>query len=498
MDFNPKNIILGVSLAASLSCVGATPVFKAYDAEVTVNEQTGMLDISLDLRMKDFKIGRNGEVVYTPVVISENGSDSLQLAPFTVCGRNRYYWYMREGVLDSRLAPIYRSGSKETVRISESVPLAPWMLDNGTVELRQAEATCCSAPKMIPGNSRWGNVEVARLHPVAPSFSDVEYVFAPPVEDEPVKRSIEGKAFVTFVVNKTDLNPDYMDNPSELRKITGSIDFVKADPDAVITEIHIRGYASPEGSYENNTRLAKGRTETLASYVNGLYRFAPGIMTTSYDPEDWGGLRSYVADSLSYPISDRQALLEVIDGPLGYDAKDQALKTRFPKDYKVLLNDIYPWLRHSDYQVKYNIKVYTDIADLMRLYSTDPTKLRAVDFFTIAKQYPEDSPQYHEVMRKAVEVYPDAPMLNLNMANIYLQEGDLEAAQACLLKAGRTPQADYARGILAARRGDYGEAEKWLKMASESGIPQAADCLKRFEESAAVNPVEMLLPLGRR
>lgn len=494
MAYKPKLTLLGVFLLATVSIMATNPTLKVYDVDVTINKQTHTLDVVLDLRLKDFKIARNSEVVYTPIVFSEDGKDSLELSSFTICGRSRYFLYVREGVFKSGHTSIYRAGSNGQAQIKESIPLQDWMLNNGTIEIRQEETTCCDAPKVIPGNSRWGHLAIARLHSPRQVFEqEFDYVYVPPMKDEPVTKSIEGKAFVTFVVDKTALNPSYMNNPAELKKITNSIDKVKADPDAIITEVHIRGYASPEGSYKNNVRLAQGRTETLANYVNSLYKFEQGIITTSYEPEDWAGLRSYVADSLNFALTDRQGMLAVIDGPLGHDDKDMALKTRYPKDYQVILKQIYPWLRHSDYTVRYSIKVFSDLADLLRLYSTNPTKLRGVDFYTIAQQYPTGSPQYLDVMRKAVEVYPDDPMLNINMANIYLQEGNFDAAQSCLLKAGRNPQADYARGVMAAKRGDYDEAEKWFGSAKEGGIKEAAQYLTMIKDSRDVNPVEILI-----
>lgn len=487
-----KQLLLGGLLLSAAAAWGADPTLKVYDVDVTVNEQARTVNVALDLNMKDFKLGRNQEAIFTPVILSENGLDSLVMSPITVCGRNRWYYYLRKGLLDTGTAPIYRSGSQEMVHISESVPLQEWMLNNGTVEMRQQCATCCSSPRLVPGDSPSGNVLIARLHATEPNL-DFEYVFAPPMEEKPVEKSVEGRAFVTFVVNRTELNPNYMNNPAEIRKILNSIDIVKQDPDAIITEVHIRGYASPEGPYENNVRLAKGRTETLANYVNSLYKFERGIMTTSYDPEDWVGLRSYVQDSLNYNLTNRQGLLAVIDGPLGFDAKDAALKNQFPKDYQVLLKEIYPWLRHSDYAVKYNIKVYTDLENLMRLYNTDPTKLRPVDFYTIAQQYPTGSPQYLDVMKKAVEVYPDDPMINLNVANTYLMDGNFEAAQSCLLKAGINPEANYARGVLAAKRDDFREAEKWFRLAQEGGISQAGKYLEEIEKERNANPVDILI-----
>ena len=492
-----RNILTGCALLAAVNVFAADPTLKVHDVNINVNEKAQTLTVLMDLNMKDFKVGRNGEAIYTPVILSENGNDSVVLPSFTVCGRSRYYYYMREGLLDSGTERIYRSGSKEQVRINETVPLKEWMLHNGTVEVRQQQATCCNGPVPVPGNSPFGNLLIARLHSPVPQL-EYDYVFAPPMEAKPVEKSEEGRAFVTFVVNRTELNPTYMNNPAEIQKIINSIDKVKGDSDAVITEVHIRGFASPEGPYENNVRLAMGRTETLSKYVNSLYQFSPGIMTTSYVPEDWQGLRSYVADSMNYNLTDRKGLLSVIDGSLPFDARDAALKTQFPQDYKVILNEIYPWLRHSDYAVKYRIKVFTDIKDLMRLYRTDPTKLRAVDFYTIAQQFPTGSAEYFRVMEKAAEVYPDDPMINLNVANLYLMKGDLDNAQDALFMAGRSPEANYARGVLAAKRGEYSEAEKWFKLAEEGGLPEAKVYVRQIEDARATNPVDILVKTTRK
>lgn len=487
-----KYILSGVILACASNVWAADPTLKVNDVDVTVNENAKVVDLNLKLNLKDFKIGRNGEVIYTPVIVSKNGLDSIVMPAITVCGRNRYYYYKRNGLLENAGYSVYRSGAKETVNYSQTLPLQSWMLDDSMIEVRQQQANCCSSPKLVPGDLPDGNLAVARIKKDVPHL-EYDYVFSPPMEQEPVSKSLEGKAFVTFVVNRTELDPNYMINPSEIQKITNSIDFVKNDPDAIITEVHIKGFASPEGPYQNNVRLAKGRTETLANYVNSLYNFKSGIMTTSYEPEDWGGLRAYVTDSLNYNLTDRMGLLSIIDSNLEYDARDAALKNQFPQDYQVILKEIYPWLRHSDYAVKYNIKVYTDMANLMRLYNTDPSKLRPVDFYTIAQQYPVGSPDYLAVMKKAVEVYPDHPMINLNVANIYLQEGDYDAAQSCLLKAGKTPQANYARGILAAKRGDYKEAQKWFEIADKEGISQAAVYLNQIKEVRNASPVDILI-----
>ena len=484
-----KRYIFTFLAAAScaLQALAYSTAFKVYDVDVNVDEAAKTLSVAIQLNMADYKLGGDRELILTPVIISEAGTDSLELEPVTVCGRNRYFYYMRKGQLDAGDERIYRAGSKQRPTVTETVPFEDWM-GRSSVEMREEAANCCSRPENVPGPSRHGLNELALIDTRRPPLP-VEFVFAPPVDDKPVEKNIEGKAFVSFVVNRTELKPDYMVNKREIAKILNSIDYVRQDTDAVITNVHIKGFASPEGSYSNNVRLAQGRTVTLSNYVRDLYHFDRGIMSTSFEPEDWEGLRRYLTDSLDYDIPHRAEILGIVDSPMEPDAKDHYIRDTYPADYKVILKEIYPWLRHSDYTVKYRIKVYTDIEELKRVFASDPTRLRPVDFYTLAQLHPEGSPEYLKVMETAVGVYPDDPMLNLNAANIELMRGDLERAQSHLLRAGSSPEADFARGVLAARRGDYSEATLRFEAARKAGIAKADTYLGTIDQIKAYHPV---------
>lgn len=439
-----------------------------YDVNLGVDEAKRRVHVQLDIDVAGFSLGRDREMVLTPVLMSENHTDSLELEPITVAGRNRWYHYLRNGFLDGDDSDIYRAGKRVKAHYDREFDLAPWM-EHSTLEMRCATANCCDKPEPMPGPSANGMVPIAAIDVSRPVL-EADYVFAPPVDAGPVTRNIEGSAFVTFVVNRTELKENYMNNRHELDKIINSIEYVRRDTDATITRVHIKGFASPEGPYDNNVRLAMGRTETLRRYVRDLYRFPDTTVTSSYEPEDWGGLRKYITDSMQFDIRHRPEILDIIDGPLGFDNKNLAIQTRYPDDYKIILKDIYPWLRHSDYTVKYVIKTYTSVEEIKRVFAADPTRLRNVDFYTLAQSYPEGSDEYCRVFEKAVEVYPDDPMLNLNAANIELRRGEYDKAQSHLLKAGHSPLADYARGILAAKRGDTASALVLFRKAQDAGM----------------------------
>ncbi|MCM1376870.1 MAG: DUF3868 domain-containing protein [Clostridium sp.] len=458
-----------------------------YDINVKVDELAQRMNVKIELDVEKFTVSRDREMILTPVLIADDRTDSICLEPMIVAGRSRWYHYLRSGVLDDGKAPIFRAGKKGNAVYDTEFDMLPWM-GHSSLEMRVETANCCDSPTLVPGMSDNGMVPIAHIDIARPALN-ADYVFAPPVDAGPVEKNIEGSAFVTFVVNRTELKPDYMNNRKELNKIIQSIEFVRKDPDATITHVHIKGFASPEGPYDNNVRLAQGRTETLRRYVRDLYKFQDRIVTSGYEPEDWAGLRKYMTDSMQFNIAHRSEIIDIIDGPLGFDNKNLAIQTRFPEDYNIILKEIYPWLRHSDYNVEYVIKVYTSLEDIRRVYASDPTNLRAVDFYTLAQSYPEGSKEYCDVFETAVSVYPDDPMLNLNAANIELMRGEYDRAQSHLLKAGNSPIVDYARGILAAKRGDAKGALVLFNKAKEAGLDNMDKVIEDTEAIRDYYPV---------
>ncbi len=481
--------------AADVKLSQAAPL-KVHDIDVKLDEKAGTIDIVIDIDAADYRLSRDREMIFTPVLINEAGTDSLELDPITIAGRNRWYWHIRNTDTTAPGTYLYRAGSQEHARYSVNVPFEPWM-EHSFIDMRQEMANCCDRPDIIPASGRRGNVDLAEIDTRRPPVI-TEFVFTPPIDAGPVIKSIEGSAFVTFVVNRTELKPDYMINRRELSKIINSIDYVRNDKDATITHVHIKGFASPEGPYDNNVRLAKGRTETLRRYVRDLYSFPDTTITSSYEPEDWAGLRTWLTDSLSLPIPNRQEIIGIVDSDLEPDARDRAIKTRFPRDYAVILKEIYPWLRHSDYTVTYAIRTFTTVEEIREVFMTDPTRLRNVDFYTLAQSYPEGSDEYAAVFEKAVEIYPDDPISNLNAANIEMKRGEYDRAQAHLDRSGSSPLAVYARGVLAAKQGFIPDALRHFQNAKDAGLEMAQAYIDNLNAIQNHNTVTILVPTTKK
>jgi hypothetical protein len=265
-----------------------------------------------------------------------------------------------------------------------------------------------------------------------------------------------------------------------LAKITGTIDSVKSDKDVTIKSIFIKGYASPESPYSNNTRLAKGRTESLKGYVEEMYHFGEGFITTDYEPEDWAGLERYVeASSLKH----KEEILAAIRSDREPDKKEWVIKSTWKEEYRFLLDNCYPALRHSDYVIEYEVRSYVDPADIEKVLHVAPQNLSLEEFYVLAETYESGSDEFNELFETAVRMYPNDPVANLNAANSAILRNDYRGALRFLDKAGNLPESKYARGVLEVYMDNSEAAKPYLIEAQKLGVAKAEEVLTEIAKN---------------
>ncbi len=444
----------------------------ASPASVTVKdlhvERTeSSLVVSMDLDATGLKLKSDREIKYMPVIT--NGTERTELPVVVVAGRNRYIQNERHS---TPAAPGILSRDGKTISYSAVIPYETWM-EESRVVLMEDECNC----GLITGVA--DESELAQLDFVERVFAP-QFVFVTPPAELVKTRSAKGSAYIDFPVNQTVITPTYRRNPEELAKIRQTIDIVANDPDSRITSVEIVGFASPEGSYANNERLAKGRSAALADYVRGLYSFDRNVMHTSWVAENWQGLRDYVSTS---SLPDTAALLLIIDDTaLAPDAREWRLKSKYPEDYAFLLKDVYPGLRRSDYTVDYVVRSFVSVEEIKEVMATAPQKLSLNEIYVVANSLEPDTDAYREAFELAVRMYPDDPIANLNMAAVALRRDELPAAEGYLAKAGDSPRATYARGVLAAKQGDMTTAATLLQQAADAGIAEATDAIGQLRK----------------
>jgi len=467
-----KKILLITALMMGWASVTeARDIVAGVSVDSVKMEHSGQyMSVDMTMDLSALKVNGNRAVLLTPRLV--NGADSLELPSVGIYGRRRYYYYVRNGesMLTGKDETSYRASDKPgSLEYNKVMPWQDWM-NGAELTLQRSEYGCCNT-LLAEQTGMLGDYAEA-----VPFFPELVYVT--PSAESVKTRSLEGSAFVDFPVNKTVINPDYRNNTVELGKIRHTIDTVRNDRDATITQVWLKGFASPESPYEHNRGLAIGRTEALKNYIRQLYHFDNNVIATDYEPEDWAGLRSRVEQS---NINHKQEILALIDSDMEPDAKEWKIKTTYPEEYRFMLQDFYPALRHTDYRIAYTIRSYTDVAEIERVMHTRPQNLSLNEFNLVARKYEPGSDEFTEVYETAVRMYPSDEAANLNAANAAMRRDDNATAARYLAKAGNTPEAVYARGALAIREGDIDTARRYLAEAKALGVAQAAVTLAELD-----------------
>lgn len=422
----------------------------------------GNLSVDIDIDLTNLDVKTTQVVVLTPVIV--NGDNSQELKSIAVYGRNRRIYYLRNEDLrptTSEDVELTRRESRDIISYSTSLYFADWM-DGCSVVLSRKDCGCCGVPTDIGSTPLVERFPREAYHP--------ELIYLRPEHEAVKTRQISGSAFVDFPVSQTVIYPDYRNNVAELAKITGTIDSVKRDQDITIKSISIKGFASPESPYSNNTRLAKGRTEALKAYVENMYHFGEGFIKTDFEPEDWAGLERYVeASSLPH----KREILAAIRSNREPDNKEWFIKSTWRDEYRFLLRNCYPALRHSDYVIEYEIRSYSNPADIERILHTAPQNLSLEEFYILAQTYEPGSDKFNELFETAVRMYPNDPVANLNAANSAILKGDYRSALRYLDKAGDMAEAVYTRGALEVYMDNNEAAKQYFEEAKRRGVSQA-------------------------
>lgn len=460
--------LLGMGTVAQAQTAVQTVVDGVSVGDLKIERNGGYMAVDMTLGLKDLDVDGNRAVLLTPRLV--NGGDSLDLPSVGIYGRRRYYFYVRNGesMLSGKDEKSFKASEKpDEIAYHNIVSYAGWM-NGATLSLRRSDYGCCHT-LLAEQDGELGHHREAFF----PTL-----VYAQPAAETVKHRSLEGSAFIDFPVDKTVIYPGYRRNTVELGKIQATIDSVRGDRDVTITQVWLKGYASPESPYAHNRELAVGRTEALKKYIQQLYKFEEGIISTDHEPEDWAGLRHYVEQT---NLGHRTEILALIDSDLDPDAKEAKIKRTYPEDYRFLLQNCYPALRHTDYRIAYDIRSYSDAEEIARVMREQPQKLSLNEFYLVARQYEPGTDEFTDVFETAVRMYPSDETANLNAANAAMRRGDLDGAERYLAKAGNTPEAVYARGALAIRREDYDAARRHLNEAKALGVEQAAVTLDELD-----------------
>ena len=471
---------LSLPLAVSVSAqeVAGSQV-RIDNKAISLGSDTQLL-VGMDITVPaDMKLTTNSVLTLTPVLMEKDEAGANKTLPaIYVYGRTRQLVAERTGKLPEDAFEIVRrdNGEDQVISYTARVPYEKWM--NGS-ELKMFGTVhgCANCLK---------EEDMAFIHPVLLHryMPQPLLAFVKPAA-EIKNRDEKGNAYLDFPVNQTVIYPDYRRNPFELAEINRTINVVKENTDTEITGIDLHGFASPEGSYANNTRLAKGRSEALKKYIMKEYGLSADMFKVESTPENWTGLRAWVEKS---DIAQKDKVMELIDADIqNLDTKEYRIKALDGNMYKQLLRDCYPGLRRTDYVIHYTVRPYS-IEEAKALLKTRPQHLSLEEMYLVAQTYEEGSEEFNEVFDIAVRMYPEDPIANINAAAMELKRGNADQAVRYLERSDKaSAAAQNNQGVYHLLKGELDKAESCFNKAKELGSEQAGANLEETSKKRADN-----------
>ncbi len=469
-----KYIAIFISLIALTLSANAQTIMNGSLAidKIEINRSGEHIIIDMDINLSQLKLKSSQATLITPVVV--NGDRRLELTPIGIYGRENYINNKRT-MGDIMLGgpdeiKFRKSEMPDVLNYQKILVYQSWM--NGAIMIIEKEVHGCCNRIDDRAEALVGGYEEFIYKP--------EFIYVTPEGEAKAKvYALEGTAMIDFPIGMTRILPNYGSNRAEINKIVKTINSVTEDKDATISNITITGYASPDGPYETNERLARGRTISLKNYVSELLGTTGRLISASHVAEDWEGFRAKIADSY---MTNRDAILSIIDSEGDPDLRERKIRQLYPRDFATFKETIFPALRRTDYKVEYEIRTYTDVEEIKSLVRTAPQKLSLQEFYLAASEMQSGGDEFDYIFETAARMFPEDEIANLNAANASMSKGNLRDALSYLAKAGNSAEADYARGVLAALNKEYAVAIGHLRRASDAGLAKAAKVIAEIEK----------------
>ena len=267
------------------------------------------------------------------------------------------------------------------------------------------------------------------------------------------------EANIKFLVNQANLRRSELKNNS-VKEFVAMLKRINADREKLnIRNVEVQAYASPEGGFSFNDKLAGKRQNTSETYVKSQLkraRVSSGI-DAHYTAQDWDGFQKLVQAS---NIQDKDVILRVLSMYKDPEQREQQIRN-MSAAFRELAEGILPELRRSRLIINYETIGRSD-DQIKAQYAADATKLGVEEMLYYAT-LESDMAKKEEIYKRAAEYYDkDYRALN-NLATLSFMKGDKVEAQSYLERALRVnPQAPEVlanMGIVALVNGNVKEAE---------------------------------------
>ena len=274
------------------------------------------------------------------------------------------------------------------------------------------------------------------------------------------------EANIKFLVNQANLRKSELKNGS-VKEFVEMLKKINADREGLnLKNVEVAAYASPEGGFKFNDKLAGKRQSVSEAYVDKQLKAAKlggANVDAHYTAQDWDGFKRLVQAS---NIQDKDVILRVLEMYKDPAEREQQIRN-MSAGFRELADGILPELRRSRLIINYETVGRSD-EQIKEQYKADAAQLSA-DELLYAATLTNDANEKEAIYKKAAECYDKDYRAYNNLAVMAFNKGDENAAKSYVKQAfaknQKAPEGYANLALIALRNGNIAEAESNLSNA---------------------------------
>ncbi|MDR0427447.1 MAG: hypothetical protein LBH12_02465, partial [Dysgonamonadaceae bacterium] len=235
-------------------------------------------------------------------------------------------------------------------------------------------------------------------------------------------------------------------------------------------DIEISSYASPDGGYDLNEKLAERREANTEKYLNKELKKAQidAPVNARYTAQDWDGFKALVEKS---NIQDKDLILRVLSMYSDSEQREREIKN-ISAVYSDLTEEVLPQLRRSRLTANIEIIGKSD-EEIASLAASNPKSLN-IEELLYAATLTSSLDSKENIYKKVTEIYPRDSRAFNNVGVIEYLKGNLSSAETYFNRAnqiaGSLPEANLNLGFIALSKGNAEKAQEYFGNAA--GVPE--------------------------
>ena len=276
------------------------------------------------------------------------------------------------------------------------------------------------------------------------------------------------EANIKFLIQQANIRKSELKNNS-VQEFVRMLKQINDDREGLnLDNVEVSAYASPDGGFSINDKLANQRQKASEQYVNQELKKIKmdANVDARYTAQDWEGFQELVQAS---DIQDKDIILRVLSMYKDPQEREQQIKN-ISAAFRELADGILPQLRRSRLTINYETIGRSD-AQILDQIQADATKL-SIEELLYGAAISDDAARKEQIYKLATQVYPNDGRAYNNLATLAYAKGNYDAARDYIQQAQRVApalaEAKANLGMLALTSGDIATAEQYIASATDA------------------------------